>query len=78
MELEGLVDKTAATLATSFERLLNNLLENIVPQPQPTTRGRRKVSEPEVWLVHIIIGDGIGANHAAAKLLWTVGSHRRL
>ena len=70
VELEGLVDKKADTLATSFERLLNKLLDNMVPRPQPSTGWRRKVSEPEVWLVHIIIGDGIGTNHAVAKLLW--------
>ena len=70
MELEGLVDKKDDTLATSFERLLNKLLDNIVRRPQPKTGWRRKLSEPEVWLVHIIIGDGIGANHSVAKLLW--------
>ena len=69
VELEGLVDKKADTLATSFESLMNNLIANIVPRPQPSTGWRRKVSGPEVWLVHIIIGDGIGTNHASAKLL---------
>jgi hypothetical protein len=72
VELEGLVDKTAPTLATSFERLVKTLLENMLPQPQPATGGRRKDSEPEVWLVHAIIGDAINTNQAAAKILWAV------
>jgi hypothetical protein len=73
-ELEGLVDKTAAILATSFERLLKTLLENMLPQPQPATGGRRRDSEPEVWLVHAIIGDAINTNEAAAKILWAVAA----
>ena len=71
VELEGLVDKTAATLATSFERLVNTLLENMLPRPQPS---RRKDSEPEVWLVHAIIGDAISTNGAAAKILWAMAA----
>jgi hypothetical protein len=74
VELEGLVDKTAPTLATSFERLVKMLLENMLPQPQPATGGRRKDSEPEVWLVHAIIGDAINTNQAAAKILWAVAA----
>ena len=76
VELEGLVDKTAATLATSFERLVKMLLENMFPQPQPApaTGGRRKDSEPEVWMVHAIIGDAIGTNEAACKILWAVAA----
>ena len=81
VELEALADKTAPTLATSFERLVKTLLENTLPKPQPATGGarpatggRRKDSEPEVWLVHAIIGDGIPTNAAAAKLLWAVAA----
>ena len=72
VELEALADKTAPTLATSFEKLLKTLLENTLPRPQPATGGRRTDSEPEVWLVHAIIGDGILTNVAAAKMLWAI------
>ena len=67
VELEGLVDKSAATLATSFERLMNTLLGKMLPQPQPAY-------ESEVWLAHIIIGDAINTNEAAAKILWALAA----
>ena len=51
---------------------MKTLLEYTLPRPQPATGGRRKDSEPEVWLVHTIIGDGIQTNAAAAKMLWAI------
>ena len=87
MGLEGLVDKTAATLATSFERLVKMLLENMFPQPQPATGGpqpatgghsqpqpSRSKPQADVWLVHAIIGGAINTNEAAAKILWAVAA----
>ena len=71
LELEGLVDKSAATLATSFENLLNMLLENILPAASGRSEGSKK---PEIWLVHAIIGDAIGTNLAAAKILWAAAA----
>ena len=48
VELKGLTDKTAATLATSSDRLLKTLLEQVLPQSLPATGGRRKDSNPEL------------------------------
>jgi len=69
-ELEALANKSARTLATSFERLVLRLLAGVVP-PQADDRsgGHRG---PEIWLAHCIIGDGIGTNAAAAKILWAL------
>lgn len=66
-ELEALGDKTAATLATCFERLLRSIAANVLPPTSP----RAASTEPETWLFHIIVGDGIATNEAAAKLLWS-------
>ena len=64
-ELEALGDKTAATLATSFERLLRSVVASVLPAATAQPQAR-----PEVWVVHVLMGDGIGANEAAAKVLW--------
>ena len=63
-ELEALGNKTAATLATSFERLLRDLALAIFPAVS------RKLCP--VWFVHVIVGDGFPTNEAAAKLLWSM------
>ena len=67
-ELEALGDKKAATLATSFERLLRSIAADVLPAPggidQPWA------TAPEIWFFHIIVGDGISTNEAAAKQLW--------
>ena len=60
-ELEALGDKTAATLATSFERLLRSVCSRILTQPQ--------AGSAETWIFHMLVGDGIPTNEAAAKLL---------
>ena len=73
-ELEALGDKTAATLATSFERLLRYVAAGIFTQPQAEgglVQPRAALAVPEVWAFHILIGDGIATNEAAAKILWT-------
>ena len=70
-ELEALGDKSAKTLATSFERLLLTWIPALVPPPEGSHRrplGSDRRSE--VWLVHCLVGDGIPTNQAAAKLLW--------
>jgi hypothetical protein len=33
---------------------------------------------PEIWLFHILVGDGIGTNEAAAKRLWACLQERGL
>ena len=72
-ELEALGDKTARTLATSLERLMRNALRDILPQvdhdeAERTLLGR--VPEPEIWVTHVLIGDAIPTNDAAARVLW--------
>ena len=75
-ELEALGDKSAKTLATSFERLLLTWIPALVPPPECSQRrpevgpAMRNHRHPEVWLVHCLVGDGIPTNQAAAKLLW--------
>ena len=73
-ELEALGDKTAATLATCFERLLRSIAANVLPPTSP----RAASTEPETWLFHIIVGDGIATNEAAAKFLWSCMQQRGL
>ena len=70
LELEALGDKTAETLATSLERTLRSVATGILPKPQ--------AAAPEVWLLHIAIGDGIQTNEKAAKILWACVEQLRL
>ena len=82
-ELEALGDKTAGTLATSFERVLRRLVELLPLSTQsassiaasssvePPRRRLRTATGPDIWVVHILVGDGINTNEAAAKLLWS-------
>ena len=72
-ELEALGDKSAPTLATSFERLLRFVVEGVLPsslQPQ--------AAAPELWVLHVLIGDGIATNEKAAKILWACVKQRQL
>ena len=71
-ELEGLADKTAATLATSFEKLLLTMLRTLVPCRQEQDGSHRR--RTEIWFVHTLIGDGIATNEAAAKILLAIAS----
>ncbi len=61
-ELQALGNKRASTLATCFDVLLRRVLSEILPGS--ATGG------PEIWLLHILVGDGIYTNEAAAKQLW--------
>ena len=70
MELEALSDKSAPTLATSFERVLRSVAASVLPQPQ--------AKMPEVWVIHIIIGDGIATNEKAGKILWSCIAQEQL
>ena len=90
-ELEALGDKTAATLATSFELLMRSVASNVLNLPAagggslhpavasnalnlPAVGGGSlhpaARQPPEVWLFHVLVGDGIATNEAAAKRLW--------
>ena len=76
-ELEALGDKSAATLATSFERILRSEIASVLPATtaMPATGGanaqpQAAATDPEIWLFHILVGDGIATNEAAAKRLW--------
>jgi len=62
-EMEALGDKTAKTLATSLEAVLRRVAEGVICTD-------RDMRGPEIWFTHILVGDGIGTNEAAAKLLW--------
>jgi len=61
-ELEALGNKSAATLCSSFERLVQLFIGSVLPK-MPATGGNF------TWFIHIMIGDGIATNEAAAKLL---------
>ena len=87
--MEALGDKTAATLCASFERLLRTIVGGLVPAtgvdatPPASVPGKPQASVPgkpqaEVWLLHVLVGDGIGTNEAAAKLLWACIQERGL
>ena len=71
-ELEALGDKTAATLATSFELLMRSVASNVLNLPAAGGGSLHPAAKqpPEVWLFHVLVGDGIATNEAAAKRLW--------
>jgi hypothetical protein len=78
-ELEALGDKTSATLATSFERLVRHIAAGVLPatggiaQPQAAAN-----HTPEAWLIHVLVGDGVPTNYAAARRLWACLQDRGL
>ena len=77
-ELEALGDKTAATLTTSFERLVRYIAAGVLPAPGGNSKLQASPLAPEVWLFHILVGDGIATNLAAAKRLWACMQERGL
>ena len=66
-ELEPLGDKTAGTLATSLEGVARGVLEGVLP----TITGG-----PELWVAHLMFGDAVSTNEAAAKVLWEMMRQR--
>ena len=71
-ELEALGDKSASTLATSLEMLMRKTIKDILPQvdhneADSTLLGRL----PEIWVTHLLIGDAIPTNDAAARVVWS-------
>lgn len=57
-ELEALLDKSAGTLATSLDRALRQVCDALA---------MRDAHGPEIWVVHIIVGDGVATNEAASR-----------
>jgi len=84
-----LADKTAEVLATSLNQILREVAQTAEMQADgssaPETIGG---SAPETigssaqdarpWFVHILVGDGIPTNEAAAKILWAWVKSERL
>jgi len=64
VELDPLSDKTAATLATSLQRVLRPLGETVGEVFASNGAMRQRP-----WLVHFLVGDGASTNEAAAKVL---------
>jgi len=70
-DLVALANKEATTLATCFETLLRDICSAIF---KPANGG----GAPEAWFAHIMIGDAVGTNEAAAKLLMSIVRQRPL
>ena len=66
VELEALADKSARTLATSLQGALRRWWSPLVAAYQSSKRR----TPAEIWLVHCLVGDGIGTNQKAARILW--------
>ena len=64
-DLHPLADKRAPTLATSLRKVLVPVAETVGAVVDRQQAGQRP------WMVHILIGDGVPTNEAAAK----VGAH---
>ena len=69
-ELEALGDKTAGTIATSLEGVMRGVLKDVLPTI--TCRG------VEIWAIHLLIGDAIPTNDAAARVIWASVQQRSL
>jgi len=62
-ELHPLADKTARVLANS----LNQVLRDVVSAY--STGLSKQQSDAQAWFFHILVGDGVNTNEAAAKIL---------
>ena len=68
-ELEGLADKTAATLATSLEKVTRATAALVGDATPSGTVGAGQGAARYVF-THILVGDGIATNAKAARILW--------
>ena len=68
-ELEALGDKGTGTLATSLEGTLRDILQDVLPA---------RDSGPEIWVIHLLIGDGVPTNEAAARVIFASVKERPL
>ena len=78
-ELQALGNKLAVTLATCFDILLRRLVPAVLPgsgAAATAVPASGAAAGPPVWFVHVLVGDGIGTNEAAAKQLWANGLRR--
>ena len=64
-DLEGLKDGSGETLATSLDRAYCRVVDEALAPAARAAGG-------QVWLFHVLIGDGIPTNEKAAKILWTL------
>ena len=62
MELDALCDKKANTLATSLIRARDTVLNVVLRGFGPNPSG-------EVWFWHTIVGDGVGTNGRAGRII---------
>jgi hypothetical protein len=62
MELDALCDKKANTLATSLIRARDTVLNVVLRGVGPNPSG-------EVWFWHVIVGDGVGTNGRAGRII---------
>ena len=63
-ELHPLADKSAKVLATSLHTTLRSVVDSVCPALGSVATSDRP------WLIHWLVGDGIGTNEAAAKILF--------
>ena len=62
-ELDALADKTAATIATS----LLATLRGVASSTASVLVEKRDARHTDLWFLHVLVGDGIGTNEAAAR-----------
>ena len=63
-ELQALGDKSTGTLATSLEGILREVVGQVLPVRYNTGHG------PEIWVLHLLIGDAIPTNDSASRVVW--------
>ena len=70
-ELESLGDKSTGTLATTLEGLMRNTMRDILPKLDHDDEAARTLlgRGPEIWVIHLLIGDAIPTNDAAARVM---------
>ena len=62
-ELDALADKTAATIATS----LLATLRGVASSTASVLAEKLDARQTDLWFLHVLVGDGIGTNEAAAR-----------
>ena len=63
-ELDALANKSARVLATSLLRVLTSAASDVAQGIPAASRG-----VADAWLVHVLVGDGIATNFAAARIV---------
>ena len=63
-ELHALSNKSAAVLATSLDLILRDVLGQVTKGLSGAAVGEQP------WVVHVLVGDGVATNFAAARTLW--------